>query len=239
MLFFFLFFFFQTISSIPLLDDLSHSTYLAPHLTLYWRFSSDNEFIDLALQYNRKGHFSIGFGDDMKKVDMITIEKENENLILTDRWSIRDEIPLEDKQFGGKNDLELTYFNVKNEEKTICFRRKLDTGDKFDHIIKKEKTIITYAFSDNDFLSYHEKNYFSFFVDFSKEGKQKAVYINKFKNTLIDGHAIGLLLGWGFVVEIPIFYARIRRNVEKHMWWALGLAVWSVISGIILTGLST
>lgn len=240
MLIFLFFLILQSTSSFPLIDDFPNSAYLPPYLTLFWKFSSDNESsINLALKYNRKGHFSIGFGDNMKKVDMITIEKQNENLILTDRWSIEDDTPLEDNQFGGKNDLELTYFNIKNEEKTICFKRKLDTGDKFDHIIKKEKTIITYAFSDSDFLSYHENNYFTFFVDFSKEGMQKAEYINKFKNSLIDGHAIGLLVGWGFLVEIPVFYAKIRRNIEKHLWWALALGGWSLISGITLMCFST
>ena len=96
----------------------------------------------------------------MKQVDMIAIEKINGEIKVSDKWSKSDNTPPSDTSLGGTEDLQLTGFVMKDQDgwSLVTFKRKLNTGDKYDYIIKQEQTTMELAFSSSPYFSDHGDN---------------------------------------------------------------------------------
>ena len=126
---------------------------------IYWTFN-DNKTIDFLLKIKCKGYFAIGFGKSMIKSDMMIFQiNDNNKVYLGDYYSLTEKKPKTDKEHGGKNNLHLLESYFKDDFQHARFRRKLDTGDKYDFTISENLTPMIYAFSETKkSLVYHGKN---------------------------------------------------------------------------------
>eukprot|EP00361_Fabrea_salina_P007095 CAMPEP_0202439420 /NCGR_PEP_ID=MMETSP1345-20130828/36148_1 /ASSEMBLY_ACC=CAM_ASM_000843 /TAXON_ID=342563 /ORGANISM="Fabrea Fabrea salina" /LENGTH=790 /DNA_ID=CAMNT_0049053953 /DNA_START=63 /DNA_END=2436 /DNA_ORIENTATION=+ len=101
-------------------------------MTLGWEFSNTTETVDFTFKCTA-GWCGIGFGKDMKDVDMIVAIRREDTIDLMDLWSISDSTPPPDTSFGGTYDLELVSQKILSGGFEVTFRRALDTGDEYDH----------------------------------------------------------------------------------------------------------
>ena len=117
----------------PFLKDFTSYAKINPDFQLFWKFYP-NETISMAMRWKTPGYFSLGFGSTMDNLDLIIVEKnENEKMILSDSWSKTRKKPVPDISLGGSNDLILLGYIMKDEEgfSMVKFNRKLNTSDKY------------------------------------------------------------------------------------------------------------
>ena len=138
-LLFLLFFYFSKLSfqsnlkvSQNLLHDLTSKVSITENIQLLWKFHQ-NSTISMAFRWNSKGYFALGFGVSMSGLDIIVAEKIDEEIILSDRWSQVRKTPKMDEEWGGKNDLIMLGYILKDEDgyAIVKFNRKLNTNDKY------------------------------------------------------------------------------------------------------------
>lgn len=128
------------------------SGYSGGNLEIYWK--NDAEFLYMALKGNTTGWLSVGFEPEewMKNADMIIGFVENGKAIVLDEYSTGNYGPhVSDTELSGTYDL-LEYGGTEqNGQTTIEFKRKLNTGDKFDKaFVSGQKVSIIWAMADAD-----------------------------------------------------------------------------------------
>lgn len=95
----------------------------------------------------------------------------------------------------------------KNGYTTIQFRRKLNTGDKYDVAIEDREMPVIVAFGSSDTLGYHGSN-------------KAAITINFFTSTISDNvknarvaHGVIMFLAWWVFLAFGIFAARFTKKI--------------------------
>lgn len=122
-----------------------HSEAFHPDLTFFYEFEKDNT-ITMAVKFRNFGWVGVGFGVDMLDLDIITIEQPNGATKVYDRSAIEFDYPQEDtKKAGGTNDVTLVESKTEGLWRIVTFKRKLNTGDKWDHVIKAGPTQMAWA----------------------------------------------------------------------------------------------
>lgn len=245
LLFLFCFFILPSLSltTPSLVSSFSSRADVTSYFMLYWDFPT-TDTIHLGVRWNTGGYFSIGFGTDMKNVDMIAIEKINGQIVVSDKWSKGDNEPPSDSSLGGKEDLERTGFAMKDEDgwSLVTFKRKLNTGDKYDYVIKQEKTTMELAFSSSPFFSDHGDNLQGFIVNFIPNSVQKAELFDIVQDKATQVHSIGLLIVWTFLIEFPLIVVRYFKNYKNfisfHAYFFLLVDIFTLVMSFILIGKS-
>ncbi len=128
------------------------SGYSGGDLDVYWK--NDAQFLYIALKGNTTGWISIGFEPEewMKNADMILGSVDNGKAVVLDEFSTGNYGPhVQDLQLGGTDDI-LEYGGAEvSGQTTIEFKRKLDTGDKFDKaFVSGQKVSIIWAMANID-----------------------------------------------------------------------------------------
>eukprot|EP00742_Colponemidia_sp_Colp-10_P009417 GILJ01010266.1.p1 GENE.GILJ01010266.1~~GILJ01010266.1.p1 ORF type:complete len:799 (-),score=93.67 GILJ01010266.1:147-2372(-) len=78
--------------------------------------------------------------------DMIVALKDEHSVwTVDDYFSQAQAKPESDVSHGGTNDIEDASVEQKDDRVTVSFTRKMDTGDAYDHVIKKDTTKLIYA----------------------------------------------------------------------------------------------
>jgi hypothetical protein len=128
------------------------SGYSGGNLEIYWK--NDAEFLYMALKGNTSGWLSVGFEPEewMKNADMIIGLVENGKAIVLDEFSTGNYGPhVSDTQLGGSDDIPEYSGKEQNGQTIIEFKRKLNTGDKFDKaFVSGQKVPIIWAIADAD-----------------------------------------------------------------------------------------
>jgi hypothetical protein len=128
------------------------SGYSGGNLEIHWK--NDAEFLYMALKGNTTGWLSVGFepSEWMKNADMIIGFVENSQTIVLDEFSIGNYGPhVPDTELGGTNDILEYGGKEKDGQITIEFKRKMNTGDKFDKAFNTgQKVSIIWALADTD-----------------------------------------------------------------------------------------
>jgi len=128
------------------------SGYSGGNLEIYWK--NDAEFLYMALKGNTSGWLSVGFEPEewMKNADMIIGLVENGKAIVQDEFSTGNYGPhASDTQLGGSDDILEYGGKEKNGQTIIEFKRKMNTGDKFDKaFVSGQKVSIIWAIADAD-----------------------------------------------------------------------------------------
>jgi len=130
----------------------STSGYSGGNLEIYWK--NDAEFLYMALKGNATGWLSVGFEPEqwMKNADTIMGMVENGKAVVLDEFSTGNYGPhTPDIQLGGSDDI-LEYGGKEQNGQTIIeFKRKLNTGDKFDEaFVSGQKVSVIWAMADAD-----------------------------------------------------------------------------------------
>lgn len=204
--------------TLPLVSNFSSKADITDFFILYWDFP-DSETIHIGVRWNKKGYFALGFGSGMDNVDIIACEKINGEIKVSDKWSIGKNTPLDDSIFGGTDDLERTGFDFKDQDgwSLVTFKRKLNTGDKYDYVITKELTTMEFAFSSLPTLSYHGSDKQRFRVILISNSNQQGQLFDLQDEDYKQAHAFGLLIVWTFLVEIPLIAVRYFKNYKYYL----------------------
>jgi hypothetical protein len=122
--------------------------------TVNW--SNDNEYIYTGIKAKTAGWVAIGFSPEtfMKNADIIMGSVRDDKLTIADTFSTGEFGPHPpDTQLGGTDDILASAGKSDSGYTTIEFKRKLDTGDKFDKPVVKGINKIIWAYSGEPVLT--------------------------------------------------------------------------------------
>jgi hypothetical protein len=113
-------------------------------------WSNDDSFIYAGIKAKTTGWVAVGFGAEslMKNADIIQGYVADGKAVVMDTFSTGQFGPHPpDTELGGTNDIIETSAKIDNAYITVEFKRKLDTGDKYDKPLVKGTNKIIWAFS--------------------------------------------------------------------------------------------
>lgn len=119
-------------------------------------WSSDAEYVYIGMSAKTAGWVAIGFGAEtlMKNADIIEGAVTGGKLTVADMFSTGEFGPHPpDLQSGGTDDILASAGKAENGYTTIEFKRKLDTGDRFDKPLGKGINKIIWAYSNEPVLT--------------------------------------------------------------------------------------
>jgi len=118
------------------LTCISKPGYSGGEIQISWK--SDPEYLYMALAGTTEGWLAIGFDPSewMKDSDMIIGRVEGGAAIVSDVYCTGNYGPhIEDTMLGGTNDITVSGGRKDGANTTVEFKRKLDTGDRFDKVL--------------------------------------------------------------------------------------------------------
>ncbi len=118
---------------------------------VHW--SSDSQYACFAIKAKTTGWVAIGFDPEsfMKNADIVEGFVSDGKVTVLDMFSTGDFGPHpQDIQQGGTNDILESGGAEENGFTVIEFKRKIDTGDKFDKVLGKGTHKIIWAFGSDD-----------------------------------------------------------------------------------------
>lgn len=128
------------------------SGYSGGDLKINWK--NDAQFLYMALAGNTSGWLSVGFEPEewMKNADMIVGSVDNGKAVVLDEFCTGNYGPhVPDTSLGGTDDILEYGGREQNGQTVIEFKRKMDTGDKFDKaFVPGQKVSIIWAMADTD-----------------------------------------------------------------------------------------
>ena len=119
-------------------------------------WSNDNDYVYIGMKAKTAGWVAVGFGAEtlMKNADIIEGSVSDGKLTIADMFSpnvVGQHPP--DTELGGTDDILASAGKFDNGYTTIEFKRKLDTGDKFDKPLVKGINKIIWAYSNQPVLT--------------------------------------------------------------------------------------
>jgi hypothetical protein len=131
-------------------------------LDIYW--SNDSQYVCIGLRVKTAGWLAIGFGTEglMKNMDIVEGLVKDGKTSVYDMFSTGDFGPHPaDTQQGGTDDIIKSAASSINNVTVIEFKRKLDTGDKFDKPLIKGTNKVSWSYSTDSqlFLKHVARGY--------------------------------------------------------------------------------
>lgn len=123
--------------------------------SLSW--SNDAEYVYMGMKAKTAGWVAVGFGAEtiMKNADIIEGFVKDGNLTIEDMFCAVEIGPHPpDIQSGGTDDILASAGKFDNGYTTVEFKRKLDTGDKFDRPLVKGINKIIWAYANEPVLTF-------------------------------------------------------------------------------------
>jgi hypothetical protein len=125
--------------------------YTGGRMEISWK--NDQEFLYMALNGSTSGWLAVGFEPTewMKDADIILGYVEGEKATVLDEYSTGNYGPhIEDTMLGGTNDILQNGGRRDGANTVIEFKRKLDTGDRFDRSMHSGETVsLIWAMADS------------------------------------------------------------------------------------------
>lgn len=127
------------------------------NIELYWTIEGDSIYI--GLKAPTQGWLAVAWdpsGPIMEGEDIVIGYLKEGSLYLQDYFAVTSVSHASDVSLGGRDDL-LEKAGAESDQGTVIeFRRKLETGDKFDRSITAGSHVVQLAYAPNDdFLTYH------------------------------------------------------------------------------------
>ncbi|GMH46195.1 hypothetical protein BSKO_14163 [Bryopsis sp. KO-2023] len=226
----------------------------APGRRLLGEVSDDQEII-IKMQRQSTGWMGLGIQpadasvSGMQETDMYIGWVEDDGTVtLIDAWAIGFLKPEGDDAQGGTNDILSFAGEEKDGTTTIIFKRKINTGDDFDRVIKDKDQDIVFAFGDSDGLPPgghgpnrgKDKNNFTIQPEGGSDtdGSKSGSGGNKGPNrSLIVAHAWFMVLAWGLLCVMGLVMSRLTRHwkywMQVHIACELGAVLISLIGEIM------
>ena len=123
-------------------------------LSISW--SNDSDYIYIGLKAKTAGWVAVGLGPEtfMKNADIIMGSVKDGALTIADTFSTGEFGPHPpDTQLGGTDDILASAGKTANGYTVVEFKRKLDTGDKFDKPLVKGINKIIWAYANEPVLT--------------------------------------------------------------------------------------
>ena len=123
-----------------------------------WGFSGSGSSEEIEIEFSLPSDIFIGLGIDCessKMCDMIVGNGGGRTpSFIGDYFEVEgDREPHTDEDLGGTNDVTLISAKYEDYYSILRFTRKLNTGDKWDSVIKKEKMNLVYAWCEEPFCT--------------------------------------------------------------------------------------
>jgi hypothetical protein len=138
-------------SSCMALSSPAKQGYSGGEMTICWR--SDQEYLYMALAGSTSGWMAVGFAplEWMKDADIILGYVEGSKAVVRDEYSTGNYGPhVEDTLLGGRDDILDSGGSSDGTRTVIEFKRRLDTGDRFDAALTPESRVsIIWAMADD------------------------------------------------------------------------------------------
>jgi hypothetical protein len=118
---------------------------------LWW--TADEQFIYIAIKAKTTGWVSVALssGPAMKDADMVLGFVQDSTVTVIDEYSTGNFGPHRpDTELGGSDDILESAGTEGEGYTTIEFKRKLDTGDKYDHKFSRGENSILWAYGQGD-----------------------------------------------------------------------------------------
>jgi hypothetical protein len=119
-------------------------------------WSNDNDYIYIGMKAKTAGWVAVGFGAEafMKNADIVEGSVTEGKLTIADMFCAVEIGPHPpDIQSGGTDDILASAGKFDNGYTTVEFKRKLDTGDKFDKPLVKGTNKIIWAYANEPVLT--------------------------------------------------------------------------------------
>ncbi|MDR5694590.1 MAG: DOMON domain-containing protein [Armatimonadota bacterium] len=167
----------------PTIDgQISEGEYVSHYLDqrigmeLHWTVEADSIYI--GLRAPTTGWLAIGWdptGAIMEGADILIGYIRDKELFLQDYYANSPVSHANDVSLGGRDDVLESSGSEDQQSTTIEFRRKLDTGDRFDRPLTSGTHIVQLAYAPNDdFITYHGEKRTVVKIDFFAGGVQEA-----------------------------------------------------------------
>lgn len=131
-----------------------------PQIKTYGDFgiswSNDSDYIYIGMKAKTAGWVAVGFGPEtlMKNADIVEGFVKDGTLTIADMFSTGEFGPHPpDTQLGGTDDILASAGKTANGDTVVEFKRKLDTGDKFDKPLVKGINKIIWAYANEPVLT--------------------------------------------------------------------------------------
>ncbi|OMJ95838.1 hypothetical protein SteCoe_741 [Stentor coeruleus] len=184
-------------------------------MTMEWNVL-DNEWIQIRLLCKIKlGYCSIGLRSSMTNCDMFAALTDGENISLIDYWSRDHGTPRDDISEGGTEDIVKVSGGVDASGNIdITFKRKLNTGDKYDQQIYPDiKGNICWGYRNNHRGWTEHTNYGD--AGFAWASTKANMYFSSTKDTKYN-HGVAMSVSWSCLAVIGIF---VSRYFKYTSWW--------------------
>jgi len=151
------------VPSVPSLPRCNYSHPVGP-FSLYWDWVGSDS-IQIAFSIPGTSYIALGIGTSMTNADIVIGSVALDGSFnVHDQWSPSPGPPRLDIDVGGTSDI-TNFWGVAEGEGgfggfTIWFQRKLDTGDKYDQVLKNGTTTFIYAWGEGapGSVAYHGSN---------------------------------------------------------------------------------
>jgi hypothetical protein len=154
------------------------SHYRAPGIGMELHWTIEGDSIYIALKAPTQGWLAIGWdpsGPIMEGEDILIGYIRSKELFLQDYFANRSVTHANDVSLGGRDDVLEASGSEDQTTTTIEFRRRLETGDRFDRPITPGAHTVQLAYAPtDDFVTYHGEKRTVVKIDFFGGGAQEA-----------------------------------------------------------------
>ncbi|CAD8105493.1 unnamed protein product [Paramecium primaurelia] len=182
-------------------------------IDFYFEFSQDQKEVTMMIEIDKISYFSFGLGKSMSDADVWVFEIDKNVIIGTDSHCSKHQVPPTDVSSGGTNDIIiLGYYYNENGKSGVKFKRKANTGDKYDKELKQQKGVdFIWAHGKNDQslkVSSHGKGNFGYVkIDLIDKGGDIDVDIED-ENKYYKLHKWTNFICWGIASDLAIIVGR-------------------------------
>jgi len=187
--------------------------------------------LDITFRFPTGSFFGVGFGDSMLGTDMVIVAEKDGSFVCADFDSqSRERGPDSDLAIGGKNSIEMLFFDKESDMVTVICRKKIepDEDEPWDASIKYEgETTFVWAFNDitvdpeenGNFLRQHsinDRGYLVADLSLNEVAGSLSIARARDKRDLQVVHGVLMYAIWGINICIGAMIARYQRHTT---WW--------------------
>ena len=143
-----------TINAVGDLSKPSRNFRIGDNYRVWYRYNGNTGYFTCVIEFYRpRDWFMIGWGTSETDIDSWVFQIDGNEVHVSDRYWGRTSLPRTDRSLGGRNDLERLGYLVERDKTTVKIRRRLNTHDRWDKVIRTGERAIYWAFGSDSRLS--------------------------------------------------------------------------------------
>jgi len=122
---------------------------------IWYKYNTNTGYFVAVIEcYHPKDWFMIGWGHSENDIDSWVFEIDGKRVLASDRyWGDNMNLPRRDVALGGRGNLQLQGYKVGKDKTTVKVRRKFNTRDKYDKVIRPGDQDIYWAYGSDSCIS--------------------------------------------------------------------------------------